>query len=93
MANKFKLKIDGKVKYSNGEQAAFKALSDKPRSSTVIIDKVYSNTTNEPYNSRKIIIGVLKSLRAKMLANKEPFKLLSTERSGPNPMSFWLEGK
>jgi hypothetical protein len=89
---KFKLKIDGKVKYSNGEQAAFKALSVKPRSSTDVMKVVYS-AKEAPYNGRKIVIGMLASLRKKMLANKEPFKLLSTERRGPWPIEFWLEGK
>ena len=88
---KFKLKTECKIKYSKGEQAAFKALSGTPRSSTVIIEKVYPKDV--PYNARKIVIGTIKSLQRKMLANKEPFKLLNTERSGPNAMEFWLEGK
>lgn len=88
---KFKLKSDGKVKYSNGEQAAFKALSVKPISSTDMLEKIY--TTDEPFNSRKILIGTLKSLRRKIQTNREPFKLVSSERNGPHPMEFWLEGK
>lgn len=88
---KFKLKIDGKVRYSKNEQALFKALTVKPRSSSVLLDKVYGE--NIPYNGRKIIIGVIASLRSKFAANKEPFKLVSSERSGPHPMEFWLEAK
>ena len=88
---KFKLKTDAKVKYSKGELAAFKALSDKARSSTIIVEKVYP--ADVPYNGRKIVIGMLKSLQRKMVANKEPFKLVSSERSGPHPIEFWLEGK
>lgn len=89
---KFKLKTDGKVKYSKGEQAAFKALAEKPRSSTDMLPKFYPDKVM-PYNGRKILIGMIKSLRAKMLANKEPFKLCNTERQGPHAMQFWLEGK
>lgn len=89
---KFKLKSDGKVKYSNGEQACFKALSAQARSSTDILGKIYPKN-GVPYNGRKIVIGQLASLRRKMQANREPFKLLNTERSGPHPMEFWLEGK
>lgn len=88
---KFKLKTECKFKYSKGEQAAFKALSDKPRTSTAMLGKVYP--TDVPYNGRKIMIGMLKSLKRKMLANKEPFKLCNTDRSGPIPIEFWLEGK
>ena len=88
---KFKLKTEGKIKYSKGELAAFKVLTDKPRSSTMMLGKIYPDGV--PHNGRKIVIGMLKSLRSKMLANKEPFKLCNTERSGPNPQEFWLEGK
>lgn len=88
---KFKLKTEGKVKYSKGEIACFKALSTTPRSTTVMLSKIYPKDV--PYNGRKIMIGTIKSLRRKMLANKELFKLHNTERSGPHPMEFWLEGK
>lgn len=91
---KFKLKVDGKVKYSNGEQAAFKALSEKPKSSTAILEKVYPDGKGDmPYNGRKILIGTLKSLKRKLLTNKEPFKLCNSERNGPHAMEFWLEAK
>lgn len=89
---KFKLKVDGKVKYSNSEQKAFNSLIAKPRSSTDIMKLFYGKITT-PYNGRKIVIGVLASLHRKMTANREPFKLMRTERSGPHPMEFWLEGK
>lgn len=88
---KFKLKTDGKVKYSKGEQNVFKSLSATPRSSTVLLDKVYPK--DAPYNGRKIMIGMLKSLHRKMLENKEQFKVMNTDRNGPHAMSFWLEGK
>lgn len=86
---KFKLKIETKVKYSKGEQAAFKALSATPRSSTIIMEKVYPDEV--PNNGRKIVIIMLGSLRKKMLLNKEPFKLVSSPRSGPHAMLFHLE--
>lgn len=89
---KFKLKIDGKVKYSKGEQAAFKALGDKARTSTIMLEKFYPDKVM-PENGRKIMIGMIKSLRHKMQMNREPFKLCSSERKGPHPMEFWLEGK
>ena len=88
---KFKLKVGGKVKYSNGEQNAFKALSTKALSSTTIVEKFYDKKV--PYNGRKIVIGTLKSLKRKMLVNKEPFKLCNSDRAGPHAMEFWLEGK
>lgn len=90
---KFKLKIDGKVKYSKGEVAAFKVLSTTPRSSTMILEKVYPKTGPAYFNGRKILIGTLKSLRRKIQTNREPFKLASSERNGPHPMEFWLEEK
>lgn len=89
---KFKLKTDG-IKYSNGEQACFKALGVKPKSSTDIMEDFYKEEYVVPYNGRKIVVGMLASLKRKMLANKEKFKLISTDRKGPHAMEFWLEGK
>lgn len=88
---KFKLKTEGKVKYSKGEQASFKALSTKPRSSNDIVKVMHGE--DAPFNGRKILIVMIKSLRRKMLANKEPFKIVSSKRNGPHAMEFWLEAK
>jgi hypothetical protein len=86
-----KLKTDGKVRYSKGEQKLFKLLSTRKLSSTELVERYYNG--NETFNSRKIMIGLLRSLGRKMAANRESFKLLSTDRSGPRAMFFWLGSK
>ena len=80
---------DNGGKYSKGEQRIFALLSGKKVSSTDIVARHYG--TDEPINGRRIVIGTLSSLRRKIAANNEPFRLMSTERSGPHAMEFWLE--
>ena len=76
-------------KYSKGERRIFALLSGKKVSSTDIVARHYG--TDEPINGRRIVIGTLSSLRRKIAANNEPFRLMSTELSGPHAMEFWLE--
>ncbi|HEX2558396.1 MAG TPA: hypothetical protein VHK86_08765 [Nitrososphaera sp.] len=87
-----KFRLNGtKVKYSKGEQNVFSAIGAKAKTSTQILEKVYPDGV--PLNGRKIVIGMIKSLKKKMTINKEPFKLCNSELSGPHAMEFWLEGK
>lgn len=58
--------------------------------STKITDRYYGKG-NIPLNGRKIVIGLLSSLKRKVTMNRESFKVMKTKRSGPLPMSFWIE--
>lgn len=88
---KFKLSINGKVKYSKGEQAAFNALGAKAQTSTDLLKKLYPRS--QPINCRKTLIGTLRSLQLKIVANREKFRLAKGKLSGPHAMEFWLEAK
>jgi hypothetical protein len=77
-------------KYSKGEQKVFECLNGKETSTTEILNHFYRGT-KRPINGRKIIISVLRSLQVKIDWNKEPFRLASSKRRGPHPISVWLE--
>jgi hypothetical protein len=85
-----KLKNNG-VKYSTNEIKTFKLLSKRRKSTADLVNGYYGK--NVVFNGRKIMIGMLRSLKRKMAANKEPFHIQSTERHGPYSMEFWLETK
>jgi hypothetical protein len=84
------------IKYSRGEQGIFALLpqsSSAPLSSTDLTLLKYQKKAAIPFNGRKIVIGLLASLKKKVEANDEPFRILSTPRAGPLPISFWVERK
>ena len=85
-----KLKSDGAVRYSLGEQRIFALLKESPRDSAEIADLYYG--AEIPFHGRHIVIGLLAGLIKKTEANNEPFQIMKTKRAGPHPMAFWLKG-
>lgn len=92
----FSLRSNGAIGYSQGEQRIFALLpcgAEAALSSTSIVAEFYGAKKAQPFHGRKVVIGLLSSIRRKAMANAEPFIIKSTQRSGPRPMSFWLEEK
>lgn len=90
----FALTSKGVVKYSPGEQRIFRLLpkDGRPRTSAIITKLFYGMALDEvPIHGRKIVIGLLSSLMKKSDINSETFCVRKTRRSGPIPMSFWIE--
>ena len=85
------LSLDPKVRYSPGEQRLFALLNQKPIPSTVLAGKYYRGDVGVPYHSRKIVIGLADSLRKKVIINREPFRVIKSNRKGPHPIEIWLE--
>lgn len=87
----FTLKRELHVGYSDGEQRLFALLPtpDNPRDTKTLVKLYYGKQA--PINANKILIGMLASLRRKVHHNREPFTIKNTKRSGPKPMSFWIE--
>lgn len=84
------LSDDGAVKYSPGEKKIFTLLPAKQKTtSDIAID--YYGKGKVPYHGRQIVVGLLSSLQRKVRLNREPFRIMKTKRSGPIPMSFWVE--
>jgi hypothetical protein len=92
MTEQFILKDDALINYSPAEREMFTLLSSQPRDSKTIAQLRYSRRQT-PYHGRQIVIGVLKSLVRKTKRNREPFRIMHTKRSGPIPMSFWIEAR
>jgi hypothetical protein len=87
----FTLRSDARVRYSPAEREVFALLRESPRDSAVISRLRYGTNGAMPFNGRKIVIGALRSLVRKARVNGEPFRIAHSRRSGPIPMSFWLE--
>lgn len=78
------------IKYSNGEQRILALLTAR-RASSSEIARGYYGKTEIPFHGRKIVIGLLSSLRRKADLKRDKFRVKSTKRSGPKAMEFWLE--
>jgi urease beta subunit len=84
---------NGSVRYSPGEQQLFKLLptNGKPLTTAELTKLRYGSIV--PLNGQKIILGLVKSLRTKVDLNKEPFRVFTSKRSGPRPISVWVQGR
>lgn len=87
----FTLRSDGRVGYSPAERRVFGHLCLERLTSEEISRLHYGR--NMPYNGRRIVIGLLRSLVRKTRHNREPFRIGHTDRAGPHSMSFWLMEK
>lgn len=88
----FELKGNPPYPYSPGEQEVFRLLVRKMKGRTTKeLTELFYRDRKRPYNDRKSVVGFARSLQDKVERNKEPFRILSTPRSGPIPMTFWLE--
>lgn len=83
------------TRYSKNEAKVLGILraAGKPISTVDVANKVYATKTKRPMNARQTILGALISLQRKAKANKETFAIKNTERKGPHPIQFWIEGK
>jgi len=87
-----KLTKDG-ISYSSLETRAFAALpkSGKPLSTNDIVEKIYNGDKDRPYFAQQSTLAALKALSRKMVRNKEEFSIKRSERSGPHPVTWWIE--
>lgn len=80
-----------RVAYSPGERDVFSHLAvDRPRDTGVLTGLHYA-LGQVPFNGRRVVSGLLSSLARKVVLNREPFRVRSSPRAGPNPKTFWLE--
>jgi hypothetical protein len=78
-------------KYSPFERKVFALLAKKPKSTTAITDAVWGAERRRPRYARQSVLGALTSLSEKVKANREPFAVKKSERTGPHPIMFWVE--
>lgn len=88
----FSLQTDPKVKYSPNEKHLFSLLGADERSSTDLATRFYKIKGKQmPFNARKIVVGLVSGVQKKVAANREPFRVMKSERNGPHPIMIWLE--
>lgn len=78
-------------RYSDREIRVFAQLpkDGSPIESSEIAKKYYNGKL--PPHGQASIIGALSALTAKVIRNKEPFRIMKSKRSGPWPIKFWIE--
>jgi hypothetical protein len=82
-----------KVPYSPTEKRMFEAIPKRGRISTTDLVQAYWNGHKPPYNSRVSAMDALRSLKRKIIANREPFKVVTSDRAGAKPLDVWIETK
>ncbi len=81
-----------KIKYSEREIRLLGILpKDGVKISTSALMEKFYHPDGLPFNGRKIIITMIRSLMRKSDYNHEDWRIHKTKRSGPNEMSFWKE--
>lgn len=83
-----------KVKYSPTETQLLRLLPKGGRhiSSEELAKKLYRYNVS-PFYARNVIVGMMRTLIIKVQKNKEPFRILKTERAGPTPTQYWIQEK
>lgn len=87
----FKLSDAPKAKYSPLEKNLFERLPEFPLSANS--SDLAKATRRRGPNARTIVVGAMRSLAAKAIRNREPWRIKNSLRRGPHAMSFWVEGK
>lgn len=80
----------GAVPYSDRERETFALLSRRRRTTSELVDLLYRGK-RAPFHARVTLNSILRSLRMKIEANGEPFRLERSGRKGPHPAEHWLE--
>jgi hypothetical protein len=87
-----KLTDVGRERYSRMERALFDLIRRRSGINTVELAMSYYQG-DPPVNGRQIVGVALRRLTAKIKANREPFKLEQSPRSGPFATEWTLKSK
>jgi hypothetical protein len=86
------------IEYTEAEQKLFRLLPVNPRGvsreridTKKLTKRFYSRGSVEPFYGQNRIIALLRSLMRKAEWNQEPFKIMKSERRGPNAIEVWVE--
>jgi hypothetical protein len=88
----FSLGANRKVPYSATEVKLFAFIPQGARrvTSTDLVE-AYWKGRRKPHYWRVAAMDCLRSLKEKVIANKEPFKIKTSGRAGPKPLDVWIE--
>ena len=76
------------ISYSWSERRLFEFLpkDGRPITTKDLAKRYYASLGPPPFHGRKIILGIVDSLRAKVEHNKEGFTIAKSPRRGPSPI-------
>ncbi len=85
--------LQSKVRLSPGEERLAKLLpASGKRMNTHELTGLYYNQRTKPFNSRLVVVGLVRTLQQKIETVKNPpFIVRTSERAGPYPMKVWRE--
>lgn len=69
----------------------YEVLPKRGRINTTDLVEAYWEGRKPPYNSRVAAMDALRSLKRKVIANREPFKIVTSDRAGAKPLDVWIE--
>jgi len=83
--------LQSKVRLSKGEIKLLQLLSPHgKRIDTFELAQKYYAKQDAPFNSRLVIVGMVRTLQKKIkTVDDPPFYVCTTERAGPYPMQVW----
>jgi hypothetical protein len=84
----YKLKDNPSVRYNYSDKRMFSLLSLEPKTTTDLAKEFYRGSDRRfpRISARQILMNLMERIEI----NKEPFRIISSGRSGPNPMDWQL---
>lgn len=91
MASACSLGAASKLPYSATERRMFDLIPKRGKIDTTVLVERYWNGREPPPNARVAAMDCLRSLKRKVIANREPFRIITSDRAGPKPLDVWIE--
>src|SRR5215510_12827869 len=86
--------LQRQIRLSPAEARLFKLLpSSGKQITTKELAALFYEGRKQPFNSRIVIIGLIRNLQKKINVSHVAFRLKSSERAGPYPMKIWRESR
>jgi hypothetical protein len=86
------LSTEREVSYSPMERKLFEILKNGGDDlNTITIAERFYRGRDKPFHGRKIVYSALTSLKGKVEANKESFRIQTSQRAGGEPLRYWVE--
>ena len=88
------LSTEREISYSPMERKLFEILKNGDDSlNTVTITEKFYRGRDKPFHGRKIVYSTLTSLKKKVDANREAFRIQTSQRAGSEPLRYWVEAR
>lgn len=80
------------VEYGEREKKIFALIPKDGRQieTTVLVERFWKKVGDPPYTAQITAMGYLRSLRKKVVENKEKFKIEVSRKRGPHPQKVWI---